>query len=338
MRIAAFLIVGPGEAGRMLEPVLQQLHWADDVCVCLNNADPATREMVYKYADLIREDDREWGREQWRIKQDFLSTVIEQVAPDWIWCMDADEIFDPRFDRAMAEKMASGYDVAWYFWCLQLWNGPDRVRMDLSFPNIRFYRVVPELGLHFLAQALHCGLAPKYAYQAGSQSGLWFQHYGLMKADDRARKVARYDRYDPGARYKGKPWYDALRNEKAGSLPVEEAIRRIPEFIYRNKPVRAARMSKDQSVFVFINRHGKTVQAVGEKQREQFLKSGMKELDSVRVNPNPEAPVVKAPEAEKKDDKEPEDKTDETANVGKGAGSGASAGAAPKRKRTRKAA
>lgn len=298
MRIVAFLIVGPGEADRMLEPVLRQLHWADAVCVCLNRPDQKTQEMVYKYADMIVHDDREWGLEQWRIKQDFLSAVIEQQRPDWIWCMDADEIFDARFDRSMAERMASGHDVAWYFWCLQYWNTPERVRMDLSFPNIRFYRVVPELGLHFLAQALHCGLAPKYAYQAGSQSGLWFGHYGLMTAEDRARKVARYDRYDPGARYKGKAWYDALRNEKAGSLPVEEAIRRIPEFIYRNKPVRAKRMAKDQAVFVFINKHGKPVQAVGEKQREQFLKSGMKEMSDVRVNPNPEAPVVTAPKEE----------------------------------------
>ena len=296
MKIAAFLIVGPGEADRMLEPVLRQLSWVDAVCVCLNNADKRTEEIVRKYSGFVQSDGREWGREQWRIKQDFLSAVIADVKPDWIWSLDADEIFDPRFDRAMAMKMAAGHDVAWYFWCLQLWNSDDRVRMDLSFPNIRFWKVVPELGLHFQATALHCGLAPMYAYKYGSQSGLYFKHYGLMKAEDRARKVARYDKYDPGSKYKGKTWYDGLRNERAGSLPLEEAIQRIPEFIHRSKPVRANRMAKDQTIFTFLNKHGKPVQAVGEKQRDQFQKSGMKELSEVKVNPHPEAPVVSAPE------------------------------------------
>ena len=338
MKIAAFLIVGPGEADRWLEDVLKQLHWVDDVCVCLNNPDPKTKELVYKYADLIHEDNREWGREQWRIKQDFLDVVRNLAMPDWIWCLDADEIFDPRFDRKMAEEMASGQDVAWYFWCMQLWNEPGRVRMDLSFPNIRFYKLVPELGLHFLAQALHCGLAPKYAYRFGSQSGLWFKHYGLMKAEDRAKKVARYDRYDPDAKFKGKTWYDGLRNERAAHVPFEEAVKRIPEFIYRNKPIKAKPMSRDKQVFMFQNKAGKAVEAVGEKQREEFLKRGFKELD-IKVNPNPEAPVVKAPEEKAEAPAAAsEEKKDEAANLGEGTGSGAPASPAPKRKATRKKA
>ncbi len=338
MRIAAFLIVGPGEADRWLEDVLKQLHWVDDVCVCLNNPDAKTEQLVRKYADLVHEDHREWGREQWRIKQDFLDVVISLAQPDWVWCLDADEIFDPRFDRAMAEKMAAGQDVAWYFWCMQLWNDPARVRMDLSFPNIRYFKVVTELGLNFLAQALHCGLAPMYAYRFGSQSGLWFKHYGLMKAEDRAKKVARYDRYDPAAKYKGKSWYDGLRNERAASIPFEEAAARVPEFIYRSKPVRASHMSKDKQLFVFQNKAGKVVEAVGEKQREEFLRRGFKELADIKVNPNPEAPVVKAPEKKEAPAAAPEEKKDEPANLEAGAKGGAPASAAPKRKRPSKKA
>lgn len=342
--IAAYLIVGPGEAGRMLEPVLRQLHWADEICICMNNVDEATKELCYRYGTILRHDDREWGREQWRIKQDFLSALVPLItAPHletWIWCMDADEIFDARFDRSMAERMTHGHDVAWYFWCLQYWNDPSRVRMDLSFPNVRFWKVVPELGLHFQAVALHCGLAPRYAYQYGSQSGLWFGHYGLMKAEDRARKVARYAKYDPEAKYKGKSWYDALRNEKAASLPTDEAISRIPEFIYRNKPLKARSMSRNPEVFMFTNKHGKPVQAVGQKQREEFLKRGMKELTEITVNPHPEAPVLEKGAADEAEtlDAASEAKKNEPENVGESAGSGTSAGTPPKRKRSSKKA
>ena len=341
MKIAAFLVVGAGEADRWLERVLKQLWWVDTVCVCLNRADEATKELVEKHAEFIREDDREWGKEQWRIKQDFLNAVIEDAKPDWIWCLDADEIFDPRFDRAMADKMMSGHEVAWYFWCLQLWNDETRVRPDLSFPNIRFFKVVPELGLHFLAQALHCGLAPMYAYKYGSQSSLWFKHYGLMKREDRQRKIARYDRYDPNAKYKGKSWYDGLRNERAAHVPFEEIVKKLPEFIHRKKPVTANKhMSKDKSIFLFVNKLGKTVTAVGEKQREEFAKRGFRELD-MKVNPNPEAPVVAAPEPVKEPEapvKTPEAAANESENVETGTERGASASPAPKRKSTRKKA
>ncbi len=290
------MVVGPGEAARWLEEALRQIHWCDAIAVVLNNATDAERAVVHRYATFWREDNREWGKEQWRIKQDFLKEVVRELAPDWIWTLDADEIFDPRFDRAQAEAMTKGNDVAWYFWCLQLWNDPGQVRIDMSFPNIRFYKVVPELGLHFLAQPVHCGLAPMYAYRFGSQSGLYFKHYGLMKGEDRARKIARYDRYDPNAVCKGKSWYDSLRNEKAHAVPLAEAIRRLPEFIYRNKPVTAAKnMQKDRKLYMFMNKHGKVVEAVGQRQREQFLTHGLRELVDLQVNPNPEAPVVPSP-------------------------------------------
>lgn len=300
--VAAFLVVGPGEAGRQLEPVLRQLEWCDEICIVMNNldADNATRKLCEEYGTILCTDNREWGKEQWRIKQDALAGFAKLVAAPhletWIWCLDADEIFDPRFDRDMAEKMMAGKDVAWYFWCLNLWNDPDHVRLDMSFPNIRFYRLMPELGLHFESQALHCGLAPKYAYRYGSQSALWFKHYGLMRREDRLRKIERYDKYDPKAVFIGRSWYDGLRNERARAVPFAEAVARLPEFIYRHKPVNANRMAKDVTIYLFTNKHGKVVEAIGERQRDQFTKAGYQPHDELHVSRSPEAPVVPTPE------------------------------------------
>ena len=333
------MVVGAGEADRWLEPVLQQLHWADEVCIVMNNADRKTEDLCYKYGTILHHDNREWGKEQFRIKQDFLNTIVPLLTvpgrPNnlWIWCLDADEIFDQRFDRAMAEKMAAGDDIAWYFWCLQLWNTDDQVRLDLSFANIRFYKVAPELGLHFLAQPLHCGLAPMYAYRHGSQSGLFFKHYGLMAAADRARKVARYDKYDPRAAFKGKVWYDGLRNERAASVPIAEAIKKLPNFIYRNKPVKPTHMAKDREIFFFTNQHGRTVEAVGEKQRGEFIKRGMREVKDLKINTNPEAEVVRSESADKP--AEPEDNAGE--NLGESPKGESTASDAPKRKGSGKA-
>lgn len=291
MTIGAYLVVGPGEADRYLEPVLKQLHWVDVVCVLLNNVDDKTRKMVGEYADVIEEDNREWGINQFRLKQDFLDKIGTKA--DWWWCLDADEIFDPRFNREMAEQMASGHDIAWYFFCLQLWNDENRVRLDMSFPNVRYYKYLPDFEPTFQATALHCGLAPRYAYAGGSQSGLYFKHYGLMTAESRRNKVARYDKYDPKAKYKGKSWYDALRNEKASSISLDEAVSRLPESIYKHKAVRKP-MRNREPIYMFRNLRGKAVPACGEIQRDQFRKIGYTELQTIVEQSGGEAPLIKA--------------------------------------------
>lgn len=299
MRIAAYMIVGPGEGDRWLEQALAQLHWCDAVYVCLNNADPKTAALAQRYARFVYVDDREWGTNQWRIKQDFLAKVVAAEPPDDLWFigLDADEILDPRFDRAMAEKMASGHDVAWYFWCLQLYNDERTVRPDLCFPNVRYWKYLPDLGLDFQPTPLHCGLAPRYAYRFGSQSGLWFKHYGLMLAADRQRKIARYDKYDPKAKYKGKTWYDALRNERARTVPFDEMADRLPDFIYRAKSPKTSMSKKHERITFFKNKHGKVVEAVGEQQHLQFTKMGYTPLPNMRIHGGAEADVV-TPRAE----------------------------------------
>lgn len=296
MKFASFMVVGPGEGDRWLEQSLKQL-WVDNICICLNNADQKTRDIAKKYAHLLVEDNREWGKEQWRIKQDFLTKIIEQIKPDWVWTLDCDEIFDSKFTRQEAERLASGKDVAFYFWCLQLWNQDDMVRVDLSFPNIRFYKIVPDLGLYFQATALHCGLAPRYAYQLGSQSQFYFKHYGLMKFEDRKRKVERYAKYDPQEKYKGHSWYGALKNESINPKPIAQVIADLPGEILKRKDVKIMN-KKDKQIFWFRNKFGRPVPAEGQKTRDQYLKAGMQELKELEVNPNPEAPVIAAPKTE----------------------------------------
>lgn len=296
MRFVAYMIVGPGEGDRWLEPVMRQLHWCDQVAVCLNNADEKTAKIARKYAHVVEADDRVWGENQWRIKQDFLAKVVAKNPADDLWFigLDADEILDKRFDRAMAEKMASGKDIAWYFWCLQLYNDERTVRPDLCFPNIRFWKYLPDLGLDFQPTPLHCGLAPRYSYRFGSQSGLWFKHYGLMLAADRARKVARYDKYDPKAKFKGKSWYDALRNERARGVPFEDMVARLPNFIYRANSPKLGMSKRADKITFFRNKHGKVVEAVGEQQHTQFKAKGFVELPNMRIDGGVEAPVVPA--------------------------------------------
>ena len=44
-------------------------------------------------------------------------------------------------------------------------------------------------GHKFEEKALHCGLAPKIAYQYGNYAPFILKHYGLKDKEDRERKV-----------------------------------------------------------------------------------------------------------------------------------------------------
>lgn len=292
MKVTVYMVVGSGEADRYLPLVLPQFTWVDEVAICLNRPDKKTENLVKRHATLVHRDDREWGREQWRIKQEFLDVVSKKLKPDWIWPLDADEVY-PSFNRKAAESLSSGYDIAWQFWCLQLWNSDDHVRADLCFPNVRFYRFMPEFDRSFQSSALHCGLAPLYAYKFASQSSQYFLHHGLKTIEDRTRKRQRYLVYDPDAKYKAKEWYQGLANEKVEGEALEEVLARLPETLFRSKKAKN-HMPKDTTVFMFRNKWGKSVPAIGQKQREQFLKVGMQELSEIHVNANPEAEVIKA--------------------------------------------
>lgn len=302
MRIVSFSIVGPGEGDRWLEPFLKHLvPLVDEIAVCLNNPDPKTEAIVRRYTTHIAYDNREWGKFQNVIKRDFLDFVAKRN-PDWILTMDCDEFMDKRITRAKLEELAaSPTDIAYQFWCIQLWNDEEHYREDLCFENTRFYKYAPEYDLSFERQPLHCGLAPLYAYKYATHTNFIFRHYGLMLPEDRKRKVARYAKYDPKEKYIGKSWYNALRNERAEIKPfVEEDIYPLlPELQHKKKL--PTMIKKPQVYWLFRNKHGRIVEAVNDKQRDQFVKTGYTFIQE--VNPMgrgeaavvPSAPSVEAP-------------------------------------------
>lgn len=281
MKIVSFSIIGPNEADRFLEATLKQLtELADEIAICLNNADEKTRQMCLEYGDLVVEDNREWGKNQHRIKEEFLKNHVAKLNPDWIICIDGDEILDKRATRAKLEELASSpNDIAYQFWCIQLYNDDKHWRPDLSFPNVRFYKVVPELGLYWHQTPLHCGLAPEYAYKLASDSGMIFKHYGLMLYEDRQRKIARYDKYDPTGKYKSPNWYKALKNEKARLEDFEESEKFYDMLVDKNvveshkKRNQIKNMTnKAGKIFLVRNPHGKVIPIQEGKALSETLK------------------------------------------------------------------
>lgn len=207
------MVVGPGEGDRWLKESLEnKLKLVDDMVICGNNTDGKTEKIIKEKGCWFYRDDREWGVHQPDIKNDLLARVIK-LKPDWILPSDADEIYDRNFTRDAAEELASTNAISYYFGIINLWNDEDHYRQDLSFPNIRFFRFREDLPRTFERKRVHCGLAPAVFYNYGWQSPYIVKHYGLMLPKDRARKTKRYNKYDPNAQFKGKEYYDKIKED-----------------------------------------------------------------------------------------------------------------------------
>jgi len=307
MRIVGAMVVGAGEGEKWLDQCLEQLHGlCDKVVICQNKTDFKTKRIIFKHKFLTYEDNREWGKEQWRIKQNLLEQRIAPLKPDWIVALDADEFFDKRFTRAKAEELASKpYDVAYYFWCVELWDKENQYNPDYLFEDIRFYKFLPQTGLNFKNQPVHGGIAPEYAYNWGTHTDLIFKHYGLLKLTDRQAKVERYRKYDPEGKYLPKTWYEGLLSSNSLKPFVEEEfVKNIAPVKFRQKPMPFAKQSEQsKKVWKFLNPHGVLITLDKEKHFEETRKRrGFQFLgeETLGVFDREEIPVVEKTEEKPK--------------------------------------
>lgn len=216
MKIVGVGVCGPGESDRYMDRTMKEFkRLCDEVLIVTNNANEKDKQLIRDYGFQQYEDNREWGKEQPTIKTELL-TRAGNLNADWIIALDMDEVFCSEFTRADAERLASGTEIAFYFLIVNLYNDENHFAHDVGiqrFWNIRFYKYAPEYGLQFQRKNLHCGLGPPIMYRYGWYAPYYVLHYGLMKKEDRLKKVERYLKYDPKRIFKTGPYYDDLQRD-----------------------------------------------------------------------------------------------------------------------------
>jgi hypothetical protein len=221
MKIVGMVVVGAGEADRFLNRTLDSLKGlVDDAIIVLNNADNKTVQMVRQTGWLSYNDNREWGKEQWKIKE-AACRKMSVMEPDWVLCLDADEAFGQNLTRKELEKLCSGISVAYYFPFATFWDSERHINPAATIWNVRLWKYVKENGFLFEPKPLHCGLAPRWAYHTADYAPFIVKHWGLMDRDNRIRKSQRYKVYDPNAVYKDNSYYEMLTSE-AVIVPFNE--------------------------------------------------------------------------------------------------------------------
>lgn len=192
------------------------------------------------------------------------------MGADWVVANDADEIFDRRLTREGLDELAKT-GVGYYFFVVNLID--DEEHWAWGFWNIRFFKLVPELGLQYLKKPVHCGLAPPYAYKYGNYAPYILKHYGLMSKESRKKKVERYKKYDPNAQYKDRSYYDFLKesiNKKVGKPFDEERLhKRVAEEVrtYKMKDPDPNAFGPEPEGFVYMKKDGRTIDVPAKDQR-----------------------------------------------------------------------
>ncbi|MFA5432970.1 MAG: hypothetical protein WC319_08900 [Candidatus Paceibacterota bacterium] len=225
LRIIGQAVVGSGEADRYMEDTLKEFkRLCDDVVVCCCNAGIKEKALLRKYRFRYYDDDREWGFKQPYIKTDLLKRII-QLSPDWILPLDMDETM-PSVNREILESLTKGREAC-QFYVTNLWNDEQHYAKALSFYNVRFYKNKKGMETQFLKKPVHCGNAPPYFYSIPAKQTYVphiLLHKGLMKKEDRLKKVERYRIYDPNAIHKGEQYYNSLSSDGTGSEYNQQAV------------------------------------------------------------------------------------------------------------------
>lgn len=231
-RIIGYGICGGGEADRYLKATLDNFkELCDETIILGNNLTDKERKLIKEYNFHLVEDDREWGKNQHIIKEDFLKNHVAKLNPDFTVCLDMDEVL--KVTRETLEEWADK-GQAWFVYIANLWN--EGYRSDWSFWNVRFWgwewkEKLGEAFFKFENRPLHCGLAPKWCYQLQLHAPMLLEHYGLKEKESRNSKILRYEKYDPNQVYRAKSYYNALKSDEDEPYDLEAIQRQLDEHI-----------------------------------------------------------------------------------------------------------
>ncbi len=257
MKIVGYGICGPGEAKRYMRATLEEFkRLCDETIILCNNVGEAEKTLIKEYGFKFVDDNREWGVDQWKIKQDFVTNHVAALKPDFCVCLDMDEVFTKHLSRGWIESAPLD---AYHVFIVDLWNDDDHYKPESCFWNVRLFRWNGETK--FKEKPVHCGLAPEWTYYYHRFAPFILKHYGLMRPEDREKKIERYLKYDPNSKHMERKYYKMLADPTAKPFKESEisaTIAKEVETYQQTKPRNKQPQMKPRYAYV-KNPHGVVV-------------------------------------------------------------------------------
>jgi uncharacterized protein YlaI len=272
-KIVGYGICGPNEP--YLEATLKEFErLCDEVIICFNNATEKEKALVNSFGFKMVENNTEWGKFQWKIKQDFLTNHVAKLNPDMCVCLDMDEVFDKHLTKEGLYALYDSQFQAFYFFIINLWD--DGYQKERSFWNIRAWKWNGDTK--FPQKNLHCGLAPEWTWVRAFYSPYILKHYGLKDKERREAKAQRYDKYDPNARFIAKEYYDSLRSSPQVTPFDEDVLHQEVVNYVRDIKQKYINIPMVKEEVAYIQTLSGETSAVPKAKLADYLKQGCKHL------------------------------------------------------------
>lgn len=218
-RITLAMVVR-NEADRYLKLVLEQAkHMVDAAVIIDDGSTDGTPELIEEVLagfplKLIRNPEPLFEKNESTLRQWLWNETLE-TQPDWILCLDADELFE---DKALNEikKLINQPDFDYYsFRIYDFWDESHYREEPLWSAHFRYYVLLVRYQPHFKyvwsENPLHCGRFPSnITLLPGIQSPLRVKHLGWMNPHDRLKKYLRYMKLDPDGTWGVKEQYESI--------------------------------------------------------------------------------------------------------------------------------
>lgn len=127
-----------------------------------------------------------------------------QTWPNWICCIDGDEVFDERAEKiirkAALKTKANALSLRIYY----LWDRPDQIRVDGVYADFHRPSIFRVINPAFRWKQtpwkgnLHCSSIPQEFLGQTEEIEAVLWHYGYITAEIRLAKWEWYNRVDPG--------------------------------------------------------------------------------------------------------------------------------------------
>lgn len=272
-KVIGYGICGPGEAGRYMRETLEEFkRLCDDVVLLLNNPNPHEVDLVREYGFKFTVDNREWGKMQWKIKQDFVSREVAAYAceGDVMVALDMDE----RFDRHLTKEwlLVMPFD-AYHTFVVDLWNDEQHYKPESCFWKVQIWRWNGVTD--WVKKPLHCSLVPRWAAGYNRYAPFLQIHKGLMTKESRTRKIARYEKYDPRQQFLGKQYYWMLKTDTAEPFDEDALHATIEKEVAtykQTKPRALSTMAEPKGRYAYVRNPGGMTVDIPEKQLAETLK------------------------------------------------------------------
>ena len=149
-----------------------------------------------------------------------------ETNPDWILCLDADEIFEDRIINIIKELINQPSFDHYSFRLYDMWDNnyyrEDRYWQSHNFYRIFLLRYQPNYNYLWNEIPLHCGRIPKNIYdQNGCICHIRLKHYGWSTEELRKVKYQRYLALDPEGKYGNKKQYESILDKNPQLIKLE---------------------------------------------------------------------------------------------------------------------